>query len=556
MAGFTADARLFLESMFDDNLRTIMPWDLLYPKQLKLFNTGIETDAGVEHPDCPTILLLDGPRKATKTIGVIHRAIRHLWELPGARGALVVKITRSATDGGVWNDIIGSDIVPGGEMQKWIDAGLTEYTTQNKFGGPAVTDSKTRSIYFRLRNIHGGESELRIFNLEHDHDVGPVMKSTRFSMVWFSELTNFKDKDVMTSSWEQLRMPHLERWQHLWMADTNPSRRGEKDWIYELWYKRKDIERPNTLRTGGMEQYLKSIKKITFFLSDNIGMTEPEREIQRAAYADDPGEESRMVDGLWVEGHGNKGKHFADVFSRAVHVIGDGPGEKSQIALSKNTQILFTGWDLGDTTNHAAGIMEKRIVSTIVTLDKGTEFEKSEVREVSSWNVIDSMIHIGDHISTAELGTEMLGKMNALDERYGKKFDWTHYSDDTALTRWRPSAATFDYMEILAVTEDAINLTGVSKPAGTLKKRVQILRKLLRQQRFFVSSKCVEVIAMFEHCRQGAKDDDYVEWGPHKHVFDWITYILIAELPNEIELESKRPKPVEEPESGLVTVRL
>jgi hypothetical protein len=542
--------------MSDDNLRTIMPWDLLYPKQLKLFNTGIATDAGVEHPDCPTILLLDGPRKAAKTHGVIHRGIRHLWELPGARAALVVKITRSATDGGVWNDIIGSDVLPGGEMQKWLDAGLTEYTTQNKFGGPAVTDSKTRSIYFRIRNMHGGESELRLFNLEHDHDVGPVMKSTCFSMIWFSELTNFRDKNVLKSSWEQLRMPHLKRWQHLWMGDTNPSPEGEDDWIYQFFYKREGIERPNTAKTGGMEQYLKSTKRITFFLSDNIGMTEAEREIQRANYADDPGEEARMVDGLWTKGHGNKGKHFADVFSRAVHVVGGGPGEKDQIALSPNTQTLYTGWDLGDTTNHAAGIMEKRIVPTIVTLDKGTELQRTEVREVSSWNVIDSMIHIGDEISTTELGTEMLAKMHALDERYTKKFDWIHYSDDTALTRWRPSGATYDYLEIQAATNDEINLTGVSKPAGTLKKRVQLLRKLLRQQRFFVSAKCVEVIAMLEQCRQGAKDDDYVEWGPHKHVFDWISYVLIAELPNEIELESKRPKAIEESESGLVTVRL
>jgi len=552
MAGFTADARLFLEAMSDDNLRTIHAWDLLYPKQLKLFNTGIETDAAVEHPECPTILLLDGGRKTGKTHGVIHRAIRHLWELPGARGALVVKIVRSATDGGVWNDIIGSDIVPGGEMQKWIDPGLTEYTTQNKFGGPAVTDSKTRSIYFRIRNMHGGESELRIFNLEHDHDVGPVMKSTRFSMIWISELTNFRDRNVLKSSWEQLRMDHLKSWQHLWMADTNPSPEGEDDWIYQFFYKREGIERPNTSRSAGMEQYLKSIKKITFFLGDNIGMSETQREIQRANYADDPGEESRMVDSQWTKGHGNKGKHFADVFSRVVHVVGDGPGEKNQIALSKNTQSLFTGWDLGDTTNHAAGIMEKRIIPTIVKLEDGS----TAAREISSWNIIDSMVHIGDEISTAQLGTEMLGKMRALEERYAKTFDWVHYSDDTALTRWRPSAATYDYLEILAVTDDAINLTGVSKPAGTLKKRVQLIRKLLRQQRLFVSSSCVEVIAMFEQCRQGAKDDDYVEWGPHKHVFDWISYILIAELPNEIEAEHKRPKAVEEPEAALVTVRL
>lgn len=537
--------------MLETPMQAIMPWDLLYPKQIQLFNTGIETDAKIEHPDCPTILLVDGGRKMSKSHGVIHRNIRHLYETPGARTALVVKITRSATDGGIWNDVVGSDILPGGEMQKWIDAGLTEYTTENKFGGPAVTDSKTRSIYFRIRNMHGGQSELRLFNLEHDHDVGPVMKSTKFSAIWFSELTNFQDPDVLRYSWEQLRMAHLEPWQHLWIGDTNPSPEGEDHWIYKFFYKREIISDGAT-RTAGMEQYLRSIKRITFFPQDHLGMSPTQWEIQRANYSHDPGEEARMVDGQWTKGHGNKGKHFADLFSRSIHVIGGGPGETDRIAVSSNTTTLRSGWDLGDGTNHGCGLLEKRMV----TIQEKTETGEVVTREVSSWNVLASILHIGEHISIGDIGIEMVKEMREIEEQCGRKFEYLHYSDDTALNRWRPTSSSFDYMEIRSATNDEIELLGVSKPSGSVRKRVQLVRKLLRQQRLFVAARCTDVIGMLENLAEGDKASDYVVWNKWKHVFDWMTYPMIAELAEELE-ERKRPAAIQEySDSGLVTVPL
>lgn len=132
----------------------MLPWETLFPRQVDLFNTGIEDDTLHLHPNCPPAVLVDGPRKSSKTIGVCHRILRHMYETPGARVALIVKTTGSATDGGVWLDLV--DII----MPQWLEANFGfEYTTFDKDGnaGPKM-DSKTRTNYFRIRNAFGGKA--------------------------------------------------------------------------------------------------------------------------------------------------------------------------------------------------------------------------------------------------------------------------------------------------------------------------------------------------------------------------------------------------------------
>lgn len=508
----------------EESFDQLLPWETLFPRQIDLFNTGIEDDTSHLHPNCPPSVLVDGPRKSSKTIGVCHRILRHLWETPGARVALIVKTTGSATDGGVWLDLV--DIV----MPQWLESNFGfEYTTFDKDGnaGPK-TDSKTRTIYFKVRNAFGGESELRLLSLQHDHEVKPRLKSSRFSAIWFSELSNFKDPNVFRVSWQQLRMYHLKPWQHLWIGDTNPSEDGEDSWIYNLWYKRRteilatnDKDKPN-------DEFALSLRKVTFVLKDNLLLTEAERQVLRQLYADDPGECAREYDGQWVKGHGNRGKHFSDLYSPSIHLIGD--DESPMIELHRETETLYSGWDLGAAVNHAAVIMEKRLIRS-----------PDGEREWPVFSVLDELLYTDEQKTTAELGLEMLEKMNAIEQEYGHAFTWVHYSDDTAINVWRPTSGTFDYLEILSVTDNKIRLLGVPKPMGSVQARVRLLRRLLREHRFYVSSGCKGVISMLENCRKGTTNRDYVEWNEWKHMFDAVTYVLFMECAADLEQILLRP---------------
>lgn len=497
-----------------------MPWDTLFPKQVTLFNAGIQDDSESVHPNSPVSMLVEGPRKSSKTIGVCHRVLRHMWETPNARVALIVKTTGSATDGGVWLDLV--DIV----MPIWVEANFGfEWATFDREGHPGPkTDSKTRTIYFRIRNYFGGESELRLISLEHDHQVKQRLKSSRFSCIWFSELSNFRDQKVFTTSWQQLRMYHLKPWQHLWVGDTNPSDEGEASWIYQLWFKRK-----GDLLKKHPSEFAMSLRKITFLLRDNLSLSEDEIQVLGELYSDDPGEYAREFEGKWVAGHGNRGKHFADIFSRFIHVIGE-PHGNDAIELHPNTDTLFTGWDIGGSVNHAAGIMEKRVV-----------IDASSGKEYSVFSVIDSIKHTDEQMSVSDLGLEMLEKMEALELLYGKKFDWVHWSDDTAINVWRPSSGTFDYLEIQIATEGRIVLNGVYKPDRSVEARVRLGRRLLRENRIYVSGKCMDVILMFENLKRGTSKTDVVQWSEHKHVWDWISYVLFMECQAELELMAEKP---------------
>lgn len=502
----------------------------LHEKQSVLFNMGIEDDAKRLHSACPPAILVCGPRKTGKTLGVCHRVCRHLWEVPGARVALISKTIRTMTDGGIWQDLL--EIV----MPEWIRSGIGfEYTTigSDKVPGP-VRDSVTRTIFFKVRNMHGGESELRLISIEHDFEVKAKLKNTRFSMIWFSELSLFEDPNIFRVSMNQLRMVHLEPWQHIWIADTNPSEKGEDHWAFDFWYRRS--------LGKNFQQFSDSIKLLEIFLDENTFLTEDEKNFQRSLYSDDPGEYAREVEGKWVKGHGTRGKHFADVFSRNTHVIGGGKEEGDMIDVDKDSSRLFTGWDLGE-VNHAAVALDKRVF-----LRNG--------HEVAVWCVLDDLLYLQEQMTIQEFAVEFFDKMKAIEARAGKKFDWQHWSDDSALNMFRPTGATFDYLEVQQATNGEIILSGVAQPKGSVKTRVRIIRKLLREKRLFVSSRCNAVIEMLENLEEGETQKDYVKWGKWKHMFDALSYPIFMESADE--LINLQHSPVASPDSGqrLVSVPL
>ena len=138
------------------------------PKQLEIFNCT------------KRYLLVSGPRYSSKTIGVLHRLVRHCWETKGGRVGIFCKTIRNAKSG-VWSDLIDL-IVPEWEQNL---AGF-------KVTVPPKVDGVTKMHFMRVSNMHGNETEIQLHSLDVDHDIEEKIKGTRFSLIFFSELPTSK----------------------------------------------------------------------------------------------------------------------------------------------------------------------------------------------------------------------------------------------------------------------------------------------------------------------------------------------------------------------------
>jgi hypothetical protein len=139
---------------------------------------------------------------------------------------------------------------------------------------------------------------------------------------------------------------------------------------------------------------------------------------------------------------------------------------------------------------------------------------------------------------------KLLAKMRAIEARYpNSKFDWTHFSDDSAITTHRSSGAGYDYLEVQIASNNEITLTGVPKPNNSVATRIGLVKRLLKEERLYVSATdCPDVIEMFEEASSD-KDGEGIAWNEHKHVFDWISYVLYMLCMDELEeLAAGKPK--------------
>lgn len=479
------------------------PWTPnLAPKQWEVFNCYKRA------------VLLTGPRKSSKTIACAHKVWRHLWDTPGARVALISRTYKVAKSGGVWEDVIN---IVGAQ---WLSSGMTgdtgeeiAYTTQARPGGPfgPKTDLQTRTVFFRIRNRHGGESELILFSLDDDSEVEAKLKSTRFSMIWFSELSNFQTRKVFDISLLQLRMPHLNFEDHMWIADTNPAEEGEDSWIWKLWFQERVAENhPDP-------EFQKNLELFQFTLDDNPFLDPRERRELEGVYIYDPGEYDRNVLGHWTKGHGFLGKVFADMLAPDTFIDG-------AIDIGVTTDKLYSGWDLG-VKYHACVLLERRMI---------------EGRPV--WLVLDEIVALDEKISTAAFTYQVVEKIMAIEKHYGRAFKWQHWSDNTALTVYRPGIDGYDASEVLLASGGQISLEAADKPEGSVKAAVKHIRRLLRERRLFVGKNCPYVIEMFEQIAAGKKYA--VEDTRLKDVFDALRYpIFMTDAEEMAAAEQIRSSP-------------
>lgn len=475
----------------------------LFPKQLQHFN-------------CKSVYqLCSGPVMSSKSISCEHAIIKHLWNVPGARFAAFAKTVKSAKHGGSYSDLI--EIA----MPEWLDSGLVGERPDIRFGytqEPKV-DSSTRTHLFRIRNRWGGESEFLLFSLDCDAEVEAKLKNTRYSGMWFIELSNFQDENDDYRIWRvssnRLRMPHLKPEQHLWLADTNPSDEGEDNWIHKLFYQKAGLCPIKD------EWMVKNLEVIEFQISDNLSLTPTQVQKIHSENRSDPALFDRNVLGKWTAS--SRGGHFSDVWMPNIHVRGDVSSPKKEdwqiIIPDAGTVDFYCGWDPGD-KNSAFSMAVKRTVG----------------EDDYAYSYIDELANLGRMVSLEDFTEVVVEKLlrweSIMLEEYGiKELKWHHWGDASAFN----PKASLDGTEaglINIYSQGKIAIQAVDKPKGSKRERVKAWRRLLFTNRLFISAQLAMTIQMVRSLKKGTSELEFIsDVGGWRHVFDSCSYILSGEEP-------------------------
>lgn len=463
--------------------------------------------------DYHRFLLLSGPRLTAKTTCAIAKLARHLWENDQAMVAIVGKSIRAIKSSGIWQDLTVLDT----GIKQWLKANIGfEYEVEPKITGD------TKMSFFKIRNMYYGMdgytglSECQVHSLEHDHEVEQKFKSTRYSMFYLPEADLFKSESVMQIMDDQLRIPSIPDENHQIILDCNPAEEGPDHWIYRAFYRKcgEDGEPYAPTHAAKFQTY-------EFFLEDNPFISEDRKQAQRDKYAHDKIKKARYVDGKWERDA--SGGVFEHVWSESSHIVGAMARDEILIP-GKDAHEFITGWDTGD-VNHGLSILCPRSTETQTVFD-----------------LIDELVIIDRKVSLADFTEGVLEKMDywerVMRALYGDAhvIVWRHWSDPSAADRYRSAADSYDAKIIRQASGGRINLNYAAKAAGSVRRRKDLLSKILFDGRLAVSAQCHAHIEMFRYLKPGPSAAEPIQRAsPHKHAFDALSYALSSEAPMELD---------------------
>ena len=455
-------------------------------------------------------VLLHGPRMSGKSLAADHRICRHLWENDKSRVGIICKTLRNGKVG-VWRDLTGT-IIP-----QWIKSGWGfRYTVEPKM------EADSKMSFFRVRNMHGGESEVQLHSLEHDDEVQIKFKDTRFSLIYLVEADKFRSREVFDILTDQLRVVEVPEEEYQFIADTNPPEEGEDHWLHDVFMKKVGLKDCD-------ERFANQYKAIYFPLEENQFISQTKKDELDMKYRHNKILHARFVKGLWVRDV--SASVFNEVYNENIHVPGDPEDKDPQMIVpAPGTYELFTGWDLGD-LNHAFVLASKRLADD----------------QTIAFDILDELVVINRNVGLPEFVDAVLEKMDFWEdyirlESKNQKIVWRHWSDSSSL-RFRSAIGASEAIEINALSNGRIKLIGVQKGAGSVRQRIEMLKKMLFDGRVFVSPTCSETIKMLRHLKPSTRTTEALNSSdPLKHVFDAITYMLGYESPQQIMRHQSGPK--------------
>lgn len=456
-------------------------------------------------------LLVDGPRRVGKTIALADKIIRHAYENDGAVVGIIARTLRNG-ELGVWGDLVN---MGSGRLYAWAKYCGLKITKE-----PSIS-ATTKMSYFRIRNYYGGESEVQLHSLEHDHEVEQKLKGVKFSLVNLVEADNFKDENVFATISQCLRSMAVPRERQQFLLDTNPAQEGKRHWIYKRF----------------IENKIKDHDRIHWTIDDNSFLTPEEKQEIHDTYVNDQNKLARYYYGEWVD-FVTEGTVFEDVYREPIHVVptltsGNDRMEWELIDPPREAHVFHTGWDIGNLNT-----------AWVMGVPRNTDGE-------IAFDIVDEQVWLKETKRGLGTFTDLIvERMNYWEERrkmvHGKApVLWQNWSDTSSMNQ----SMTIDGTEAMLVNKYSngrINLLPVRKGRDSVAARRDLLHRLLFEERIFIGSNCENVKAMIEQIRPG-RADAIDKNSEHKHVFDALTYMLSCAVPSELNRRipsANKPKPM------------
>lgn len=491
------------------------------------------------------ILLLSGPRWSGKSIVLAHKTMMRAWDIFEANIGIVVSSYKVATSGGVWSDIVDA-------AHEWARAeieseyGATfEIMSRDAEGNPGSrldSQGSSRTPMLEVRNKFGTKSTIRLISLDNESEIEKKVKTTRFQFMWIVELSNFLRREVVCICEDQLRTTLAQSNPEeptYWpdekcqlVADTNPAQDGKKNWIYRWFYEKDSGAIPDKFKRQ-VDQFSKKMSVEEIFLEDNTFLPPNKHDDLIGKYAGDPELFQRFVEGIWPDGTLDKSAIFADVFSDTLCI--DGYIEPQEI-----THTLICGWDLGP-KNKAWSMWER-----------GTMGGKS------IWCGLDELLYVGEDVSIEQFTLETMAKMIAINDHYKKTwpgfkgFRFEHWSDNSSWNLSLNDDSGTEALEVFNVSNGQIELRPVEKAGKSVEVGCQIMRKLMREERFFIGVNMPNMKRSLRNIKRSTKAGQTIHpQDPLKHICDSARYPIFM-----LEVEEMTSGPVKDKRKNLRTISI
>lgn len=483
-------------------------------------------------------LLVHGPRKSGKTFGICHKVIRHAFEVNHAMVAIICKTIKNAKAAGVWVLITRM-------LNHWV-SGCDGFRI---IEGPKQTGDSKMS-YVRIRNRHGGTSEIQCHSMEHSEEVEAKFKGPAYSMLWLSEFDQYCDNNAFDILSDALRMSPMVKYEdHQIICDCNPPDTGEDNWIHDKWMKFKDGE-PAADERDSDRELRENLHRILVMIDDNPQLHPKERRDLEARYRKRKTWFNRFVLGLWEQDITDG--HFSDVWDEDCHVVGSTAGAEADWEVLVPTAAckeLLCGWDIGEMKSHSFHIMEKLMTEVV---DKS-----GEKRVAVSFHIIDELVVVRQYVSVSEFVRDCMKKIEHWEswqkKRHNVVISWRHWSDTSSFDV-RASSNTSDAAIAYEASNKRILLQGAPKYRDSNKDKVNLIWQFLHARRIKVSAQLFRTKRMFVMLKDDPKSSQsrYVKRNDHKHPFDSLSYPILAEAPidmykaAEVDMAAKEasPRPV------------
>lgn len=486
----------------------------LTPKQQEAFDSSAR------------YILAYGEKGSGKTIGLLHKMVRHAYENNNALCLIVVRVKSMATKGGAF-DKLNHHILP-----RWRDGNRDAKTGELVDDGLQIEFSEVKydaqhNEYIWVENRHGNWSMIVLISAQHSHQLRERIRGYEPSFVLVDELTSCDTIEYLRAIAAQIGRREGIDGPQQYTAACNPE--GPSHWVYKAWF-----EDPFDPATGEWDP---DYHKIHVPIEDNRKNL-PDGYLENLAklYKGDPIEAARMLSGVWIERPSGEAL-FLDVFIPNNHVK-PSPGAMERIIPEPDYPIIM-GMDPG-ATNNSYSFMQWYPVDGAM-----------------KWIVFDEIVYTQRRITYRILVPSILRRLahwNTYVFGHGvkKRFRVAWNSDTSAFNQFRAAQGSFDAMEFEKIANAKVGglpplhetlgvakmkITPAPKFQGSVIARVRLTMDLLSENRLLVSAGCPRHIEMLqklesEKCKPGQPYDAELALTPrrsaHLHPFDSMSYPLLT----------------------------